>query len=162
MRWVFRLVGALGVLAVLALGALALIPSEQVARLATDRFEAVTGRALTIEGAVSAGEGVPGRSRSYDVAANYKVLLENYSENYHTPFVHPEIDTTATEDYPMVSDGPVLYAWDRPLRPVDEAQRIMHDLLPGEPGWEDVAETCVAWISASWSAGATAMKKRVS
>lgn len=52
MRWVFRLVGALGVLAVLAIGALALIPSEQVARLATDRFEAVTGRELTIEGAV--------------------------------------------------------------------------------------------------------------
>ena len=70
---------------------------------------------------------------------NWKVLLENYSENYHTPFVHPEIDTTATEDYPMVSDGPVLYAWDRPLRPNDEAQQIMHDLLPGEPGWEHLA-----------------------
>jgi Rieske 2Fe-2S family protein len=70
---------------------------------------------------------------------NWKVLLENYSENYHTPFVHPEIDTTATEDYPMVSDGAVLYAWDRPLRPVDEAQRILHDLLPGEPGWERLA-----------------------
>jgi Rieske 2Fe-2S family protein len=70
---------------------------------------------------------------------NWKVLLENYSENYHTPFVHPEIDTTATEDYPMVSDGAVLYAWDRPLRPADEAQRIMHDLLPGEPGWERLA-----------------------
>ncbi len=70
---------------------------------------------------------------------NWKVLLENYSENYHTPFVHPEIDTTASEDYPMVSDGPVLYAWDRPLRPVDDAQRIMHDLLPGEPGWERLA-----------------------
>jgi len=72
-------------------------------------------------------------------AFNWKVLLENFSENYHTPFVHPEIDTTATEDYPMVSDGPVLYAWDRPLRPKDDAQRIMHDLLPGEPGWERLA-----------------------
>ena len=71
---------------------------------------------------------------------NWKVLLENYSENYHTPFVHPEIDTTATEDYPMVSHGPVLYAWDRPLRPFDAAQRIMHELLPGEPGWERLGE----------------------
>ncbi len=70
---------------------------------------------------------------------NWKVLLENYSENYHTPFVHPEIDTTGSEDYPMVSDGLVLYAWDRPLRPVDDAQRIMHDLLPGEPGWDRLA-----------------------
>jgi len=41
---------------------------------------------------------------------NWKVLLENYSENYHTPFVHPQIDTAASEDYPMVSDGRVLYA----------------------------------------------------
>lgn len=70
---------------------------------------------------------------------NWKVLVENYSENYHTPFVHPEIDTSSSEDYPMVSDGPVLYAWDRPLRPVDEPGRIMAELLPGEPGWERLA-----------------------
>ena len=71
---------------------------------------------------------------------NWKVLLENYSENYHTPFVHPEIDTSASEDYPMISDGIVLYAWDRPLRPsgsrVDE---IRSNMLPGEPGWEELA-----------------------
>src|SRR5665811_1279224 len=41
-------------------------------------------------------------------AFNWKVLLENYSENYHTPFVHPEIDTSAVEDYPMVGNGVVL------------------------------------------------------
>jgi phenylpropionate dioxygenase-like ring-hydroxylating dioxygenase large terminal subunit len=70
---------------------------------------------------------------------NWKVLLENYSENYHTPFVHPEIDTSSSDDYPMVSDGRVLYAWDRPLRPTDEPGRIMADLLPGEPGWERLA-----------------------
>ena len=71
---------------------------------------------------------------------NWKVLLENYSENYHTPFVHPEIDTSSSEDYPMISDGVVLYAWDRPLRSsgsrVDE---IRTTLLPGEPGWEELA-----------------------
>ncbi|MFM2070925.1 MAG: hypothetical protein RLZZ623_1188 [Actinomycetota bacterium] len=71
---------------------------------------------------------------------NWKVLLENYSENYHTPFVHPEIDTTSTEDYPMVSSGPVLYAWDRPLHPGDdEIRRIMNERLPGEPRWERLA-----------------------
>lgn len=52
MRWVVRLVSALVVLVLLGFGALALIPSEQVARLATDRFAAVTGRVLTIEGSV--------------------------------------------------------------------------------------------------------------
>ena len=70
---------------------------------------------------------------------NWKVLLENYSENYHTPFVHPEIDTSQTHDYPMVSNGLVLYAWDRPLRPTDETGRAMASLLPGEPGWEVLA-----------------------
>ena len=69
-------------------------------------------------------------------AFNWKVLLENYSENYHTPFVHPEIDTSPTHDYPMVSDGLVLYAWDRPLHPADNAGRVMASLLPGEPGWD--------------------------
>jgi phenylpropionate dioxygenase-like ring-hydroxylating dioxygenase large terminal subunit len=69
---------------------------------------------------------------------NWKTLLENYSENYHTPFVHPEIDTTSSEDYPMVSDGVVLYAWDRTLRPESDDEQIRHSLLPGEPGWERV------------------------
>ena len=72
---------------------------------------------------------------------NWKVLLENYSENYHTPFVHPEIDTTATEDYPMISEGAVLYAWDRLRRPgAADDERIRSTLLPGEPGWEELFE----------------------
>jgi Rieske 2Fe-2S family protein len=71
---------------------------------------------------------------------NWKVLLENYSENYHTPFVHPQIDTSAKEDYPMVSDGRVLYAWDRPLNPSsDRSEQIRATLLPGETGWESLA-----------------------
>jgi phenylpropionate dioxygenase-like ring-hydroxylating dioxygenase large terminal subunit len=74
---------------------------------------------------------------SNDRRFNWKVLLENYSENYHTPFVHPEIDTTSTEDYPMVSDGPVLYAWDRLRRPgAADDEVIRSTRLPGEPGWE--------------------------
>ena len=71
---------------------------------------------------------------------NWKVLLENYSENYHTPFVHPQIDTSASEDYPMISEGLTLYAWDRPLRPSgSRADEIRATLLPGEPGWEELA-----------------------
>ena len=70
-------------------------------------------------------------------AFNWKVLLENYSENYHTPFVHPEIDTSPYEDYPMISNGAVLYAWDRHLRPgTADDEQIRSTLLPGEPGWE--------------------------
>jgi phenylpropionate dioxygenase-like ring-hydroxylating dioxygenase large terminal subunit len=71
---------------------------------------------------------------------NWKVLLENYSENYHTPYVHPEIDTSSSEDYPMVSDGPVLYAWDRLRAPSDDpGEQVRASLLPGEPGWEGLA-----------------------
>jgi phenylpropionate dioxygenase-like ring-hydroxylating dioxygenase large terminal subunit len=79
-------------------------------------------------------------SESHERPFNWKVLLENYSENYHTPFVHPEIDTSSSEDYPMVSDGPVLYAWDRSLVPSTEPhEQIRASLLPGEPGWEALA-----------------------
>lgn len=71
---------------------------------------------------------------------NWKVLLENYSENYHTPFIHPELDTSSSEDYPMISDGVVLYAWDRPLRPTaSRVDQIRATLLPGETGWEELA-----------------------
>ena len=79
-------------------------------------------------------------SESHVRPFNWKVLVENYSENYHTPFVHPEIDTSASEDYPMVSDGPVLYAWDRLLSPSDDHdEQIRAALLPGEPGWDGLA-----------------------
>jgi phenylpropionate dioxygenase-like ring-hydroxylating dioxygenase large terminal subunit len=79
-------------------------------------------------------------SETNDRQFNWKVLLENYSENYHTPFVHPELDTSSSEDYPMVSDGTVLYAWDRPLRPTESrVDEIRATLLPGEPGWEELA-----------------------
>jgi phenylpropionate dioxygenase-like ring-hydroxylating dioxygenase large terminal subunit len=79
-------------------------------------------------------------SETHERPFNWKVLLENYSENYHTPFVHPEIDTSSSDDYPMVSSGPVLYAWDRRLRPGDDPiEQIMATCLPGEPGWEQLA-----------------------
>jgi hypothetical protein len=49
--------------------------------------------------------------------------------------VHPEIDTTGVEDYPMVSEGRVLYAWDRLRRPGgDDDETIRATKLPGEPG----------------------------
>ncbi|CUH59186.1 AsmA family protein [Thalassobacter stenotrophicus] len=52
MRWIKRL--AIGVLALVALavGALFIVPTERIARLATDQFEQATGRALTINGSV--------------------------------------------------------------------------------------------------------------
>ncbi len=52
MRWVVGGLSVLGVLVVLAVGALVLIPSDRIARLATDEFRTLTGRELTLSGGV--------------------------------------------------------------------------------------------------------------
>jgi AsmA protein len=52
MRWVFRLIGAIVVLALLAVGAVALMPAERIAALALTRLETLTGRKVTLEGSV--------------------------------------------------------------------------------------------------------------
>lgn len=52
MQWLFRLAGTLLLLVFLAFAAVFLIPSDRVVRLATERFEATTGRQLVIEGSV--------------------------------------------------------------------------------------------------------------
>ena len=80
-----------------------------------------------------------GERTAYDCAFNWKVLLENYCENYHTPFVHSQLPNTGYE-YPIVTEGPVVFAWDRPLAPRDASERALHDFRPGDTGWADVAD----------------------
>ena len=53
MRWIVRLGLAVGVLLVLAAGAVFSIPAEKIAGLAVSKFNALTGRNLVIEGSVS-------------------------------------------------------------------------------------------------------------
>lgn len=53
MRWIIRIVVTLVSLAVVAVGAVFLIPAERIARIAESQFEANTGRKLTITGGVS-------------------------------------------------------------------------------------------------------------
>jgi phenylpropionate dioxygenase-like ring-hydroxylating dioxygenase large terminal subunit len=52
---------------------------------------------------------------------NWKLLVENFSENFYTPFVHPQLQG-AGWDYAIDVDGPIALA----------ADRI-------KPGWEHVA-----------------------
>lgn len=52
MRWVFRIIGLILVLIAVAVGALFLLPADRIARIAEDKFESATGRALTIAGDV--------------------------------------------------------------------------------------------------------------
>ena len=50
MKWVIRLLGVLVVLVVVLIGALLLMPSDRIARVAADQIEAQTGRKLTVTG----------------------------------------------------------------------------------------------------------------
>jgi phenylpropionate dioxygenase-like ring-hydroxylating dioxygenase large terminal subunit len=83
-----------------------------------------------------------GHRDRYDCASNWKVIVENYSENYHTPFLHSQLPTTGYE-YPMREVGPIVFAWDRPLSPRDPSEQALASSEPGEPGWERVGE-CMA------------------
>ncbi|MGL6210118.1 MAG: AsmA family protein, partial [Paracoccaceae bacterium] len=52
MRWIVRIGGILLGLVLLAVGTLALIPSEKIANIAVGQFNTLTGRTLTLTGAV--------------------------------------------------------------------------------------------------------------
>jgi len=54
MRWIVRIVGLVVVLVITALGAIMLIPSDKIAKLAEGQFEAATGRKITLTGEVHA------------------------------------------------------------------------------------------------------------
>ena len=80
-----------------------------------------------------------GERTRYECRFNWKVLVENYCENYHTPFIHAQLPGGGYE-YPIECAGPVVFAWDRPLAPRDASERALHDHRPGEPGWSAVAD----------------------
>ena len=52
------------------------------------------------------------------------MLVENYSENFHTPFVHPSL-IVADWDYPIATDGAIALAWDRPRHPRNQAEEAL-------------------------------------
>jgi phenylpropionate dioxygenase-like ring-hydroxylating dioxygenase large terminal subunit len=80
-----------------------------------------------------------GHRDRYECAFNWKVPLENYSENYHTPFVHSQLPAAGYE-YPMETEGPVVFAWDRPLDPRDASERALHECRPGDAGWAHISD----------------------
>ncbi len=54
-------------------------------------------------------EWLPQRRRSYDVAANYKLIGENFMEYYHLPWVHPELSQVSKFSDHYRWQGPGLY-----------------------------------------------------
>ncbi|MBW0103938.1 aromatic ring-hydroxylating dioxygenase subunit alpha [Pseudonocardia sp. KRD291] len=52
---------------------------------------------------------VPQRRRTYDVAANYKLVGENFMEYYHLPWVHPELNQVSKFSDHYRWQGPGMY-----------------------------------------------------
>ena len=50
MRWIFRLIGAVVVIAAIGVGALFFLPDERIARIAADQLSKATGRTVTLSG----------------------------------------------------------------------------------------------------------------
>jgi Rieske 2Fe-2S family protein len=51
-----------------------------------------------------------GRTIEYDIASNWKLVFQNYSECYHCPLVHPQLDKLSPSDSGRndLCEGPVL------------------------------------------------------
>ncbi len=79
------------------------------------------------------------RRDRYERAFNWKVLVENYSENYHTPSIHAQLPVAGYE-YPMECEGPLVFAWDRPLEPRDPSEAAFHRFGPRDEGWARTGE----------------------
>ncbi len=54
-------------------------------------------------------EWVPLRRTTYDVAANYKLVAENFMEYYHLPWVHPELNQVSRFSDHYRWQGPGMY-----------------------------------------------------
>jgi choline monooxygenase len=52
---------------------------------------------------------VPRRRRTYDVAANHKLIGENFMEYYHLPWVHPELNQVSRFSDHYRWQGPGMY-----------------------------------------------------
>ena len=85
------------------------------------------------------GEMQLGERTRYERHFNWKVLLENYCENYHTPIIHSQLPTNGYE-YPIDVAGPAVIAWDRPVSPRNRSEQALHDHRPGDAGWAAVAD----------------------
>jgi Rieske 2Fe-2S family protein len=66
------------------------------------------------------------RSMDYQVAANWKVIAENYSECYHCPGIHPQLNRLTPYDRGrnLESDGPWAGGW---MELVEDAETMSID-----------------------------------
>jgi Rieske 2Fe-2S family protein len=69
---------------------------------------------------------VPAKRLVYDVAANWKFIAENYSECYHCPGIHPQLNKLTPYDLggDFAPDGPWQGGW---MELVDSAETMALD-----------------------------------
>ncbi len=128
MRWVIRIAGALALLVVLAVVAVLLVPEERIARLAADRFEAATGRALTIDGPVRATFWPRAGVRAEGIA----VANADWSEN--GPMLRAEVLEIGV-------DGPALLTGEVRIQRLEVAgaRVLLERRADGVANWETAA-----------------------
>ena len=52
-------------------------------------------------------EAVMVREKSYEIKANWKLLIDNFLEYYHLPAIHPELTTVSLVENHHRLQGPV-------------------------------------------------------
>ncbi len=77
---------------------------------APDPFEAGLGALLARFARWNVGELRVAREIDYELACNWKLIFQNYSECYHCPLVHPQLDKLSPSDSGRndLREGPVL------------------------------------------------------
>lgn len=86
-------------------------------------------------------------SYRYDIAANWKVVVDNFSEGYHIPVAHPRLATLYRTDAGSAEHGPLYNAFRNHGHP---GYRAM-DLGPDEPylGWTLWPNLCMLSLPGS-------------
>ena len=77
-----------------------------------------------------------GTARSFDVAANWKLIVENFAEYYHLPWVHPELAKVSRVPDHYRYQGPGMYCG-QTTTPVSGDERDDWLTLPAAAGLDD-------------------------
>ncbi len=80
--------------------------------------------------------GLDGAARTFDVAANWKLIVENFAEYYHLPWVHPELAKVSRVPDHYRYQGPGMYCG-QTTTPVSGDERDDWLTLPPAAGLDD-------------------------
>jgi len=85
------------------------------------------------------------RSQRVDIAANWKLVAENFMEYYHLPWVHPELVTISTMQGHYRFQGPGMYTG-MITSPITSNPGVCSFELPDMPGLNAFEQQTAFWI----------------